>query len=286
MCLRCLGLVLLVWFPGVLHVQSAALPCDAPILNGGFCVPEQKTYPDGTTLTYTCDSGLKPAVEGWWATSTCHDGEWSHEPQCINETSCIPPTTPNVNPTPPSKRWYEDGSRINLICDSGYEINPAKAREAVCKNGVWSSVPVCEISHNSCVEPLMIPNAVLLHKYQEVFSHGTELQYQCNEDKQTHHIQCSSGTWVNGKKCSTDCDFDTTKYPKLIPNGVKVIKRGESLKQECVTKKLTPNEYSVVSCINGNLSLTKCCYSPTIHLGACTAPMDTQENEEGTAEAT
>lgn len=110
---RYFGFVLLVWFQRFQHgkninmlchlktswlcklictfiwrcisVRPSDQPCSAPELNGGYLVPEQSSYDHKTTLYYGCDNGRKPAVEGWWATSTCLDGIWSPKPQCIGE---------------------------------------------------------------------------------------------------------------------------------------------------------------------------------------------------------
>lgn len=65
---------------------SAEKACSAPSLDKGFCVPEQESYPHGTHITYACDDGYKPIVEGWWATITCQNGTWSHDPQCIGKS--------------------------------------------------------------------------------------------------------------------------------------------------------------------------------------------------------
>lgn len=73
--------------------QSAKKLCAAPRLPDGYFVPEQATYTHETKLTYACEKGYKPAVEGWWATSTCQSGTWSPKPQCISKcfihVSCL-----------------------------------------------------------------------------------------------------------------------------------------------------------------------------------------------------
>lgn len=67
--------------------QSVTQSCSAPRLDGGLFDPKQEIYSHGTKLTYTCNDGRKPAAQGWWATSTCENGSWSPQPQCIGKCS-------------------------------------------------------------------------------------------------------------------------------------------------------------------------------------------------------
>ncbi|XP_041805892.1 complement factor H-related protein 1-like [Chelmon rostratus] len=223
---RCLRFVLLVWFPGVLHGQSAALPCPAPTLNGGYFVPENETYAHETKLTYACEKGLKPAAEVWWATSTCQNGKWSHEPQCIAENACIPPAIPNAKYTENQNGWYEEGNVIRITCDKGYEYKDRNAT-ATCRNGTWSSVLFCERSTHACGEPPKIPHAVIIHQdYQELFAPDSEVQYEC-EDGYTieggdtrKSIFCMSGTWSEGPACRPATSSRTSERetePQITP---------------------------------------------------------------------
>uniref|UniRef100_UPI0037E8A39F complement factor H-related protein 1-like n=1 Tax=Semicossyphus pulcher TaxID=241346 RepID=UPI0037E8A39F len=221
MCVRYLGFVLLVWFPGVLHAQIAAQPCRAPNLNGGNFVPERDSYSEGTTLTYSCDSGLKPAVEGWWASSKCQNSTWFPEPQCIDEKACTPLTIPNAGHTENSNGWFEEGHRIRITCDEGYELKNLDAT-AICINGTWSSVPVCEKSLYACGEPPKIPHAVIIgHRYQEVFAADSKVQYECEDGftvegaDSKKSIFCMSGIWTEGPTCIRNCG-----NPPSVPYGV------------------------------------------------------------------
>ncbi|XP_078120608.1 complement factor H-related protein 2-like isoform X1 [Sander vitreus] len=207
MCIRYLGLVLLIWIPAALHAQSETQPCSAPRLPGGFFAPKQETYSHGTKLTYTCNDGLKPTVKGWWVTSTCQNGGWSHVPQCIDEKACIPPDIPNAQYKKNSKGWYEEEQLFRVRCDKGYEYRGRDAT-AICINGTWSSVPVCEKSIEACGEPPKIPHTVIIQQeYQELFAADSEVQYEC-EDGYTlegggtkKNSTCMSGTWTEGPTC-------------------------------------------------------------------------------------
>lgn len=56
-----------------------------------------------------------------------------------DEKNCIPPNIPNA------KYTIQDSNRskINIICDDGYEPKDNQSM-AQCINGKWSSVPICE----------------------------------------------------------------------------------------------------------------------------------------------
>lgn len=71
----------------VFLAQSETQSCSAPVLLGGVFAPRQRTYSNGTVVTYICNEGLKPAVKGWSATITCENGKWSHQAQCIGKCS-------------------------------------------------------------------------------------------------------------------------------------------------------------------------------------------------------
>ncbi|XP_073347933.1 complement factor H-related protein 3-like isoform X2 [Pagrus major] len=208
MCIRYLGLVLLIWCPGELHAQSATQSCSAPTLDGGKFSPKRETYANGVYVTYSCDLGRKPAVEGWWARSTCQNGTWSPQPQCILEEACIPPEIPNAKYTESPTGWYEDGQKIRITCDEAYELKNRDAT-ALCTNGSWSSVPVCERSVDACGEPPQVLHAIIVdQRNQELFAADTELQYEC-EDGYTAEgagndktIVCIAGAWTEGPTCS------------------------------------------------------------------------------------
>ncbi|KAM6920617.1 complement factor H-like isoform 2-T2 [Lycodopsis pacificus] len=207
MCVRYLGFVLLACFPGLLHAQIATQPCSAPTLNDGYLVPEKDTYNHEAKLTYACDNGRKPAVEGWWATSTCLHGTWSPAPECIDENACVAPDIPNAQYTQKSG-WYNDKYKIRIKCNEGYDPKGHNVT-TTCINGKWSSVPVCEKNIHACGEPPQIPHAVIiLQRYQDVFAADTGVQYEC-EDGYTveggdakKYVYCIAGDWTPRPVCN------------------------------------------------------------------------------------
>nr|XP_057925186.1 complement factor H-like [Doryrhamphus excisus] len=204
---RCLVFILL-WYPAALGAQSVGESCGAPQMDGGFLVPEQETYLHESSLTYACMDGWKPAVDGWWATSVCLNASWSHRPQCIDESCCLPPMIPNGKYTESSEGWYKEGWVLQIKCDEGYQHTTQEAT-TMCRNGAWSSLPVCERSGNSCTVPPKIPHAVIiLQKYQEIFAADSEVQFECEEGygvlgpDTKKSIFCSAGAWSEAPKCS------------------------------------------------------------------------------------
>ncbi|XP_034056669.1 complement factor H-like isoform X2 [Gymnodraco acuticeps] len=249
MCGRYLGFVLLVWIPQVLNALSAVQSCAVPILNGGYFVRELSDNPTETKLTYACDNGRKPAVEGWWATSICQNDKWSPALQCIEEKACVPLTIPNGNYDASTDGWYQDTDKIRVRCDKGYEHKNNKAT-AQCINGTWSSVPICERSADSCGDPPKIPHAVIIgNGYQEVSAESSQLQYKCEdgyaaEGAVSKTISCISGNWTEGPTCSGGhttvrkpvSEVETCGTPPLVANGDVVNNNKRYLQYQCAAQ--------------------------------------------------
>ncbi|XP_054622788.1 complement factor H-like isoform X2 [Dunckerocampus dactyliophorus] len=193
---------------GAHRCVSASRYCPAPTLDGGYLVPQQDTYSHGAVLFYACENGLKPAVEGWWATATCRDGKWSTRPQCIDINDCIPPALPHAKYTSSSVGWYKNGSPVRVTCDTGY-VHRNWDATALCANGTWSSVPVCERSTQACSEPPKIAHAVIINQNpkQDLYASDTEVVYECEEgyNVQGEDVKksffCFAGSWTAAPDC-------------------------------------------------------------------------------------
>ncbi|XP_023153452.2 complement factor H-like isoform X1 [Amphiprion ocellaris] len=283
MCVRHLAFVLLIWFPAVLHAQKAEQPCLAPQLHGGDFIPKRETYPHEKQLIYTCDEGYKPTAEGWWATSTCENGQWSPKPQCIDEKSCLPPTIPNGYYIGNSHGWYAEHRVITVKCDDGYELN-GQSERIRCINGTWPSLPVCERSPTSsgsngggsehpfatidkCGDIPVVPNG-------DVVQTGLRsLKYQCVNYYKLEGpdiVVCyRDGTWSQVPTCKAAfCSVDTNVYPQLKSVGVKYIKDGESERLECEDLWLT-DHFSQAQCTDGRVKLSRCCNRLELIVGDC-----------------
>ncbi|CAB1427101.1 unnamed protein product [Pleuronectes platessa] len=273
MCSRYLGFILLVWFPGALHTQSAAQPCPAPSLVHGYFLPVKETYSHDSKLTYACRNTRKPAVQGWWAGSVCQNGTWSPTPRCIEEKACIPPTIANAKYTEASEGWYEEGDIIRITCDKGYEHKDNIAT-AKCRYGTWVSLPTCEMSIKSCSAPPKDQHAVIIDQvYQEMFPEDAGVKYECEdgysiEGSHNYTLFCLAGIWTEGPMCrssrtSANRPLFTSiehcgKHP-IVPNGVVVEEEPMYLKFKCQAYYKQVGEDTVVCYSDGSWSKVPVC---------------------------
>ncbi|XP_077955274.1 complement factor H-related protein 3-like [Gasterosteus aculeatus] len=129
------------------------------------------SYGHETKLRYGCDNGRKPAVEGWWATSTCLDGIWSPKPQCIVINCGERPTVANGDVVEIGEMF------LKYQCNSYYQlVGPEKV---VCySNGLWSEVPTCKANFCSVDtdrDPKFISDGV------KFIGNGEKLRLECVE---------------------------------------------------------------------------------------------------------
>ncbi|XP_078029312.1 complement factor H-like isoform X1 [Epinephelus lanceolatus] len=305
MCIRYLGFILLIWFPRALHAQSAAQSCSAPRLDGGFFAPKQQTYSDGTELSYTCDEGHKPAVKGWWATSTCHNGKWSPEPQCIESIHACgePPKIPHAVIVHQKYRdFFAADTKLQYECEDGYTVEGADTTKLIfCFSGNWTEGPTCSRETrpttgqgggtqpagggssttsgstdrdsgptfrpvDDCGAYPYIPNSDVVQKGRMF------LKYQC---KAFHTlvgeatVACySDRTWSPLPVCKeTFCVLDPAQNP--LPNvqlsRVEYLKEGERKHFPCIWY-----DYSRrVQCTNGRITTTGCCSTYDHGRGIC-----------------
>lgn len=246
-----LGFAILVWIPGVLHAVQQ--PCSAPNLNHGYFLPVQESYPHEESITYSCDTGYKPRTEGWWATIPCDNGEWSDDPQCVEETACPPPVIRNGRYIGSSKAFYKNGSTLEINCMEGYSFGDQN-NTVQCIRGTWSPVLVCKKHPKACGQPPHIPNAVITNREQkEVYIEISKVQYMCRdgfltEDREsTTDVYCVNGTWSRTPKCLPSAR-PGSKGPESsflpihncgdspdVPNAVVMEQEIRSLKYSCQT---------------------------------------------------
>ncbi|XP_019203751.1 complement factor H-like isoform X1 [Oreochromis niloticus] len=274
MCIKYFAFALL-WFPGVLHAQSTTQGCDAPTLDGGFFAPKQETYSHGTKLSYTCNEGRQLAMKGWWATSTCHNGRWSHQPQCIESMNAcsVPPKIPHaVIVHQDYQEVFAAGSEVQYECEDGYTAEGAHNKKSVCTQGSWTQGPTCTSSstsdsNNRDSRPMLmnvrscgarpnIENAVIVEEGPMY------LKYQCKSYYRLvgpDTVSCySDGSWSELPTCEEAyCVMDPARSAGygLVVTQSEYIKEGEAKGFHCTTR----GYYAFVRCTNRKIVLTRCC---------------------------
>ncbi|XP_032421371.1 complement factor H-related protein 1-like [Xiphophorus hellerii] len=270
MCVRYLGFVLLAWLPGLLHAQ---ITCSPPALTNGYFVPQQETYNNGRTLTYSCETGFKPVAEGWWATSTCQKGEWTHTPRCVDSSSCLPPSIENGKPEEAPRDLYKNQDEITVACEDGFNMEPLSGR-IQCSNGIWLPPLVCERSNNTCNEPDKIPHAVIIQEPKEVYGPNSRVEYQCENGYITRQandrgtITCQNGTWTEAQPCipaASACVLDLRRLNIGETSQIN-INDGETKEIVCT---LWRDYWMFARCSNGRIEATDCCHISTIDRNLC-----------------
>ncbi|XP_017275714.1 coagulation factor XIII B chain-like isoform X2 [Kryptolebias marmoratus] len=224
MCTRYLGFVLLAWLLGLIHAQNDGLACSAPVLSGGYFVPEQQLYADGVTLTYACDSGRKPVVEGWWATIKCQDGEWSHTPQCIERVNaCSEPSkilhAVIINQRP--QEVYPDNFELRYECEDGYSSTGANS--ITCNDGTWTTGP-------NCTAKCVIHELKQLKLYETstiTLKMGEMRYFQCIWEDFIRPLKCTNRGLLTSYNCCHNndiqrgyCGPDRLRYKVLLSGSI------------------------------------------------------------------
>ncbi|XP_062849806.1 complement factor H-related protein 2-like [Trichomycterus rosablanca] len=178
------------------------LKCPKPALKNGFLVPDVREYRDGATVQYACNNGMRPPLETWWGEVRCERGVWSHDPLCIDATSCIAPKIPNGKPEGEPNPAYPDRSVVYFTCNKGYWFN-GKKEYATCDRRRWT-LPVCERKPNACGPPSRLENAMIKQAYQDIYEDGEHVEYVCRDDYELvgdRYSHCSASQWRPTPAC-------------------------------------------------------------------------------------
>uniref|UniRef100_A0A8C4NRY6 Sushi domain-containing protein n=1 Tax=Dicentrarchus labrax TaxID=13489 RepID=A0A8C4NRY6_DICLA len=204
MCIRYLGFLLLIWFPGGLHAQSATQSCAAPRLDGGFFVPKQETYSDGTTLSFTCNNGTwteGPTSSKWTVLKNWYE-PLDTEDFLLLELLQINIMTMlnNLFFTSVSRcgthPFLENGIVVDVNqmflknqCNGFYtQVGPDTV---VCHNdGTWSKLPECKESF--CVlDPAQYVGSNVIITTKEYLKEGEKKYFPCIWDRYFSIFQCT-----------------------------------------------------------------------------------------------
>ncbi|XP_066536823.1 complement factor H-related protein 5-like isoform X2 [Hoplias malabaricus] len=277
--MRLIVLSLWVW---LCHANTDERSCQSPVLEHGFLVPEKEQYDHKEEVSYSCNTGFKPALETWWGKIACNNGQWSHTPHCINITDCITPDVPHAKPVP-SQVSFSDKSKVDFVCDKGFEFRDAESHKVVCERGKWTKLPVCSQKTTSCRAPNHSPNVMIKGPYRDVFEEGETIEYLCEQNYEFERKgtrECVKGGWsqmpscVPSKKPAPDGGSDEVKpvftkvrdcgaHPTVDHGRVEEVEGGWSLRVKCDPDyKLVGSEQ--VMCVGRQWSIRPTCVAESL----------------------
>ncbi|XP_069732198.1 complement component receptor 1-like protein [Phaenicophaeus curvirostris] len=137
-------------------------------------------YRYGDRLEITCNDGYTFKGRSGNVVLRCtSDGRWEPAvPECVPEPRCPKPDIAHGREIYTSKNDYTVGTRLRLMCDSGYVLRGPDSTE--CRaNASWApALPFCD---KVCAPPPQIPNGQHSGLGREQFPYGTKVTYSCAE---------------------------------------------------------------------------------------------------------
>ncbi|KAM4737350.1 membrane cofactor protein-like isoform 1-T3 [Anableps anableps] len=167
--LSCLGLA----------ITSLAQQCSKPPEGSNMHLDdiyiEQKTFGDGTSVSFKCDAGYTATAGS--SQITCTAGKWSPvQLKCQRKNCGTLEDVPNGNVE--YKNGTEFGDRAVVTCNSGYTLVGQSVIR--CDTQGWTGrVPTCD--EMRCAIPADIVNGKFVQK-KESYSFREVVSYSCNKD--------------------------------------------------------------------------------------------------------
>uniref|UniRef100_A0A1A8DZ16 Sushi domain-containing protein n=1 Tax=Nothobranchius kadleci TaxID=1051664 RepID=A0A1A8DZ16_NOTKA len=171
--------LLLLSFLG-LAIIAQAQDCSKPIggpnmyLKGDAIL--QNTFPDGSKVSFSCNTGYTPA--GGSSSITCTAGTWSRLSLVCERKNCgAYPEVENGNVDyPKGDTLYGDTAKV--ICNQGYNL--VGQAESRCDDQGWTGrPPVCEVT--TCDTPKTITNGTY-DPLKEQYTFRDVVRYTCLND--------------------------------------------------------------------------------------------------------
>ncbi|XP_068930844.1 membrane cofactor protein-like isoform X2 [Petaurus breviceps papuanus] len=139
-----------------------------------------KTFGEGTTITYKCDTGYVK-LPGKSDSITCQGVEWSEIPQFCDR-SCNAPDLSNamqLDATFVNKNYFPINSTVTFLCRPGHTPSQFSPLISTCQeNGTWSPVSG-SCKKKSCPRPEDLDNGRFDMPTDTLF--GSRIVYSCDE---------------------------------------------------------------------------------------------------------
>uniref|UniRef100_A0A3B3C1I0 Sushi domain-containing protein n=1 Tax=Oryzias melastigma TaxID=30732 RepID=A0A3B3C1I0_ORYME len=178
-------------------IECPGIPCNVPQLGPGLRTsPIISRVKSGEKLNVFCISGYEP--EGQYEIECLDTGLWSSTfPTCTSLPCNVPQLGPGLSTSPIIPR-VKSGGKLNVFCNSGYELEGANEIECL-DTGLWSSTfptctKTCEMPDIPTILRLMTPVEGTRAKK------GQKLEFECSQRGKfiqgNAEIEClESGEW-------------------------------------------------------------------------------------------
>ncbi|XP_056671846.1 membrane cofactor protein-like isoform X2 [Monodelphis domestica] len=216
----------LLWALALLGLPRASGNCSTPPTIP-YAHPEEsydadKTFGDGTTITYKCDTGYAK-IPGKSNSVTCQGVEWSEIPQFCNRSCNQPPRYNTMQPDSAfiSQNYFPINSTVTFVCRPGHSLIKLGPLLSICQDdGSWS--PISEsCKKKSCPTPVTPDHGQIMTPTDILF--GSKIEYSCDEgyhligDAVRHCTLSNNQVLWSGE--SPVCEITTCLSPPNINNG-------------------------------------------------------------------
>ncbi|XP_057585770.1 complement factor H-related protein 5 isoform X2 [Hippopotamus amphibius kiboko] len=138
----------------------------------------------------------------------CINGKWDPEPDCTGKKKQLcppPPQIPNAHNMLTTVN-YQEGEKVAVLCKENYVLH--KAKELVCKSGLWQSPPHCIESTQYCGAPPPVTNGDITSFPLSAYPPGSTVEYRCQsfyELRGSPIVTCRNGQWSETPTCIDAC---------------------------------------------------------------------------------
>ncbi|KAK2825060.1 hypothetical protein Q7C36_018987 [Tachysurus vachellii] len=171
---------LIIFLTCLMKVTEIQAQCERPDVGENRLIVDdsgQKTYPNGSTLTFKCATGYRPVDLSAPKIITCVGTQWTKlELNCTKKSCGALPDFPNGKYTYPDGILF--GATAIAQCNTGFSLLGENTRN--CRENGWDGRdPVCEAV--KCEPPPSIQNGTF-DPLDDFYNYGQAVTYSCIRD--------------------------------------------------------------------------------------------------------
>ncbi|XP_017585198.1 PREDICTED: complement factor H isoform X2 [Corvus brachyrhynchos] len=251
--------------------------CEPPpeIAGGRIDGVKKPRYIPGESAKYQCWQNFKMTGA---STVVCQNGTWTELPTCKGQRGkCgTPPTIQSGELLVFPLQEYQEGDTLEYKCPDFYVLEGSAT--ITCRNGQWTSPPVCLVACTASEEDMDINNIELkwVTKTKLYSTSGDYIEFQCKpgylkqRNSPSLRVQCVEGTLnyprcILGKSCTLDRNAMETNNIQLQSSSQSSIhyRSGDPVVFECKPgyHQASQVEKFRAQCLNGVITYPECAKS-------------------------